>query len=360
MNMRKITSLTALLSFVVLILNSVILYIMPQGRVAYWADWHLWGLDKTAWGNQHIISGVLFLIAILLHIYYNWKPIVSYLKNKARELKLFTGEFNIALIVTVVCVIGSYYTAPPFSWVLDLSESIKNAAGVKYGEPPYGHAELSTLKTLARRSDYDLDRSMEKLKQAGIQFKNENQTLLSIAKSNNMSPQQVYLAMKPAEEVETAGGRARMPETPPGGTGNKTLAAICGEYGLDVAAIMKGLADSNIRAVADMNLKAIAGQNNVGPVDVYDLIRKIAETRPAEAPPPSTQAKADNTTHSQEAPTGLGRMTLLEVCRKYNLDPAVAIQKLSARGIGAKPDDKIKGLAEKHQLSPVDLYEIMK
>jgi len=35
MNFKKITSLTAMLSFVVLIVNSVVLYIVPQGRVAH-------------------------------------------------------------------------------------------------------------------------------------------------------------------------------------------------------------------------------------------------------------------------------------------------------------------------------------
>ncbi|RLB96386.1 MAG: hypothetical protein DRH90_24660 [Deltaproteobacteria bacterium] len=51
MNMKKITSLTSLISFLVLLLNSVVLYIVPHGRVANWADWRLWGLSKTDWGN---------------------------------------------------------------------------------------------------------------------------------------------------------------------------------------------------------------------------------------------------------------------------------------------------------------------
>ena len=361
MNMRKITSLTALLSFVVLILNSVILYIMPQGRVAYWADWHLWGLDKPEWGNQHIIIGVLFLVAILLHIYYNWKPIVSYFKNKARELKFFTKEFNIALVVTIVCVVGSYIMVPPFSWVLDLSESIKDAAGVKYGEPPYGHAELSTLKTLVRRSGYDLNQSMENLKKAGIKLENENQTLLVIAKLNKMPPQQVYLAMKPVEKTEGAAGKPKMPETPMAGTGKRTVADIIREYGLDREAIMRGLSANNIMATADMNMKTIAEQNNLGPVDVYDLIRKIAESQPAETPRPLGEAKSDSVaTLQQEVPTGLGRMTVAEACQKYNLDQIGAIQKLSAKGIKAKSDDKLKKLAEEYKLNPIDIYEIMK
>ncbi|MDF1590850.1 MAG: DUF4405 domain-containing protein [Desulfobacterales bacterium] len=361
MNMRKITSLTALLSFVVLILNSVILYIMPQGRVAYWADWHLWGLDKPDWGNQHIIIGVLFLIAILLHIYYNWKPIVSYLKNKAKALKFFNKEFNIALIVTIVCVVGSYFTVPPFSWVLDLSESIKDAAGVKYGEPPYGHAELSTLKTLARRSGYDLNQSTEGLTKAGIKFEDENQTLLAIAKLNKIAPQQVYLAMKPAEIIDSATGKPKMPENPMAGTGKRTVASFVQEYGLDMETIIRGLGANNIKATADMNMKTIAEKHNMGPSDIYDLIRKIAESQPAQTPQPSSEAKTESVAAlQQDIPTGLGRMTIAEVCQKYNLDQTGALLKLTAKGIPAKPDDKLKELAEAFKLNPSDIYEIMK
>ena len=63
MTMRKITSLTASLSFVLMVATSVILYIVPQGRVAYWADWRLWGLTKTQWGEIHINVGLLFLLS---------------------------------------------------------------------------------------------------------------------------------------------------------------------------------------------------------------------------------------------------------------------------------------------------------
>ena len=124
MKIRRITSLTALMSFLLLILTSAILYIVPQGRVAYWADWRLWGLTKTQWGDIHINLGVLLLISILLHIYYNWKPILSYLKDKTRQLKVFTREFNVALTLVIIVVLGTYFELPPFSNILNLSESI--------------------------------------------------------------------------------------------------------------------------------------------------------------------------------------------------------------------------------------------
>ena len=65
MKIKRITSLTALISFILLLLNSIVLYITPHGRIAYWADWRLWGLTKTEWANQHIIIGILFFLAIL-------------------------------------------------------------------------------------------------------------------------------------------------------------------------------------------------------------------------------------------------------------------------------------------------------
>lgn len=77
MNMRKITSMTLLASLVVVVVNSVVLYIVPEGRIAHWANWTFLGLTKEEWGAQHLTVGTLFLIAGLLHIYYNWAAITA-------------------------------------------------------------------------------------------------------------------------------------------------------------------------------------------------------------------------------------------------------------------------------------------
>lgn len=277
MKIRKITSLTALLSFILLILNSVVLYVVPHGRVAYWADWHLWGLTKTQWGNQHIIIGVLFLISIFLHIYYNWKPILAYLKNRAKQFKLFTREFNIALVLTIVFTVGAYMEVPPFNWVLDFSESIKNAASQKYGEPPYGHAELSTLKTFASRTGLDLATGMGRLKKAGVRFENAEQTLLEIAKQNNITPQQVYWAMKPEEKP---GAIKPLPDSPQKGLGKRPFADISRQYRLDITVVLQAFADSGISATGNSTIKQIAEQNAMDPDDVYLILKKAAQKAP--------------------------------------------------------------------------------
>ena len=192
MTLKKITSLTLLIAFVLLIFTSVILYIVPQGRVAYWADWHLLGLSKTQWGNLHINLGVLMLIAGLLHIYYNWKPITTYLKNRAKQVKVFTPSFNMALAITLFTAIGTYYEIPPMSTIISVGESIKDRGAVRYGEPPYGHAELSSLKLFAKKQDLDLDKSIQLLMGARVSVSGPEETLAAIADANNMTPMQVY------------------------------------------------------------------------------------------------------------------------------------------------------------------------
>ena len=274
MKIRKITSLTASLSFIFLVSTSIVLYIVPQGRVAYWADWNLWGLTKTEWGNIHINLGLLFLLAILQHIYYNWKAILSYLKNKAKRVTVFTKNFNIALFITIVFIAGTYMEVPPFRWVLEINETLKDAAAEKYGEPPYGHAELSTLKTFSSKMGMDLIESMNRLKETGIRFDSEKQTIQEIAKLNKISPQQVYLAMKPPEGVVQTD---KLPKTPQPGLGKRSLADICQHYNLNIPIIIRGLAENDIKATAEMNIKKIAEQNNMSPTDVYEIIKDIAE-----------------------------------------------------------------------------------
>ena len=184
---RKITSLILLISLISLTINSFVLYITPHGRIAYWANWQLLGLTKTQWGNIHINTGILFIIALIFHIYYNWKPMISYLKKK-NKLRIFTINFNISLIIVFIVTFGTLYEIPPFSSILDFSEHIKDKSIIVYGEPPYGHAELSTLKKFSKKMGWDLEQSIQLLKAEKIKFNDENETLQEIAKRNSISP----------------------------------------------------------------------------------------------------------------------------------------------------------------------------
>ena len=279
MNIRKITSMTMLLSLVVLILNSIILYVVPEGRVAYWADWKFFGLTKGDWSAQHTTVGFLFLFAGLLHIYYNWKPIVAYMKNRARQVKIFTGSFNIALVLTAIFVIGTYYNIPPMSTILAFSESVKDNASETYGEPPYGHAESSSLQMFAKRENLDLGKSVELLKDAGITVTGPQDTLKVIAQINNRSPQQIYEIIQPAKLAAEPGlqtAAARFPDAPESGWGKKKLSEACAEYGLNLNRTLQGLSDRGLVAEAEMNIKEIAAANDTDPMGIFEALHDIA------------------------------------------------------------------------------------
>jgi len=277
MNIRKATSLTAALSFILMVLTSIVLYIVPHGRVAYWANWELWGLTKTDWGDIHINLGFLFLIALLLHIYYNWKPLIAYLKNRARQLTVFTPEFNAAVLITFACVLGTYFSVPPFSWVITLNGQIKDNGTAKCGEPPYGHAELSSLQIFARKMNLDLEKSMQFLETAGFPADSPDMTLQAIADRYHRSPQQIYeiiqsATLLPASSEKRAG---LLPEDPQPGTGNLTLEQFCARHGLDVATVIQGLAAKGIEASGEQTLKEIASGSQSSPTDVYERIKDV-------------------------------------------------------------------------------------
>ncbi len=266
--------MTMLLSFVLCILTSIILYIVPQGRVAYWADWHLWGMTKTQWGDLHVNLGFLFLFAGLLHLYYNWTVITAYMKNKARKVNIFTPSFNVALLLCIIVGLGTFYKIPPVYSVISFGESIKDAAAEKYGEPPYGHAELSSLKSFVKKVDIDLDEAKKLLNKAGVVFTGDQQSIAEIAAVNAMTPKEVHAAMKSAEKK--AGTGVSFPAEPFPGFGRKVLADICNEFSLNIPKTLRELTKENINAEADQTVKEIAASADMDPHAFFEILHRVA------------------------------------------------------------------------------------
>ena len=367
MSMRRITSLTALLAFIIMVLTSIILYIVPQGRVAYWADWHLWGLTKEQWGSIHINTGLLFLISLGLHLYYNWKPIMRYLKSKTKQFKLFTKEFNVALVLVLAFVFGTFFGIPPFSSFLELGESIKDAAAEKYGEPPYGHAELSSVKTFSKRMGIDSGRGLEELRKVGYKVENEMQTLAQIGRMNNISPQQVYETMKPAliAKMTVKSGSTELPDSPPAGMGKLTLADMCSQFNLNIKEVVRELGKRDIKAKDEQTIKKIAEANKVGPIDIYEHMKAIASEKASsnavQKENVSRQAKSGGSEGggTEAGGTGYGRMTLAELCRNNSIPEDQALHRLADKGINADPNDKLREIASAHGTSPLNIVEII-
>jgi len=285
LHQKGLASLLTTFSFVVMSLSGILLFIVPQGRIAEWTDWHMLGLTKTQWGDIHITTSLMFLISGAFHIWLNWRTLVNYFTAKRESGLMMRREMAIAGLVTALFLAGAVYQVPPLSYVLTLNNTIKQAWIVdKDHEPPMGHAELLTMPSFAKKLQMDLDQVTGVLNRNGITFK-ESESLAVIAKNHNTSPVELYRLIKPLEGNAAGTVAAAAParqqvyteelvdERFEGrGMGRKTFSMISEETGLDLAKAKKKLAARNISAKDDETLKEAAARAGVAPVELLKIV----------------------------------------------------------------------------------------
>jgi len=266
--MKKITSLSLGLSFLIMTYTGIMLFLCPHGRVAYWSDWHLFGLSKNQYSDVHTTSMITMLIFGILHIYYNWKPIVSYMKDKTKKVSFTKKEFLIALVINMIFVVGTLTFVQPFKAFLNFEEKIKDSWSVQYGEPPYGHAEQTKLKIFCKKIGINLDEAKTKLTNKKIVFK-ENETLLTIAKNNNLSPSDIFNSIK-----TNLNPKNKTNKNIPARLGRKTLQELnqLGDINLDKS--LKILKEKGLNDISkNSRIKDIADELNTTPYEIYKMIK---------------------------------------------------------------------------------------
>jgi len=265
MKLKKITSLTMLLSMLAMTYTGIILFITPAGRVANWANWQLLGLSKEQYGQIHSTFMVLFIIATILHVIYNWKPMTSYMKDKAKKMVVFTKDMIVAVSLFLVFLLGTIYEVSPFSNFLDFGEEIKDSWEKDYGTAPYSHAELSSLKSFCKKLDFDLEKSKEILKTNGFVFQ-EDQSLSQIAKVNKVSPKFIYDLLKMNFEKD---GRKIVELT---GLGKKKVKDVALTLKISTQEFISQLKDLGIEANENDKFKQVAEKYDLSPMDVMEKL----------------------------------------------------------------------------------------
>lgn len=279
-NGRAFTSLCSLASFILLCLTGIILYVEPHGRVAYWIKWHFVTLEKDQWGNLHIYSGFLFLIAGGFHIYYNWKLLIKYLSGKIESTFQYKRELILSGIILFWIAVSGIWSLPPLVYVSELGESIKNSWVTSSElEPPFGHAELVSLQTFCKKQQIPLDQAILELRNAGFFVDGPKSTLAEIAESKRTSGMGVYAVIKRLETRPEAMERAEkwtaetVEETfASTGLGNKTIGQIVEEMELDTEKVFQRLRAIHIEAKNDDKLKALADKNSITPIKLMTTI----------------------------------------------------------------------------------------
>jgi len=266
MSLKKITSLTMMLTMIVMTYTGIILFITPPGRIAHWSQWKILGMTKEQFASVHSTFMVLFIIATILHVYYNWKPLTSYMKNKAKEMVVFTKEMVIAVALTLFFLTGALYEFTPFSDFLNFGGDVKDSWEKEYGTPPYSHAELSSLAEFLRKLDYDPLQSEKILHQNKIEYTLQ-QSLEDIAKENGTSPQKVYNLLR-----KKLGKREGSQKKLLGGLGKKSISSVAESMEMTTEELIVKLRGLGIEAQADDKFKVIVEAHDQSPSDVVKAL----------------------------------------------------------------------------------------
>lgn len=193
---RGFISLLITFSGLLMIVSGFVAYIMPEGRIAYWTDWQLWGLGKEQWGTIHTVLSFVFTFATIFHLIFNFKALISYLKNKVKKTYSMRSELVLTLVIIIVCTHGSIAGVPPFTSIMDLGSAIKKTWYVGQDvHPPIPHAELLTIKQLSGKMNLNLDGALAYLHEVGFTDVDEKSTLKELSSRSDSSPMLIFEAM---------------------------------------------------------------------------------------------------------------------------------------------------------------------
>lgn len=263
---RAFISLYIVLSFLVMTLSGIVLYLAPPGRVANWTNWKYIGLLKSEWQSVHTIFTFLFVIAISFHLFFNWRPILVYLKTKIDTKTKPRKEIFFAMSISVLIFILTLNNSVPFSSVMTFGESLKESWSTSTSEPPIPHAEEQSLTKFAQTINLPKEKLVSNLTAKGVKIENDSITIGQLSKNNNLTPSELY------KIVSDATGKSINSQPQGRGYGRKTISQLCSEVNLTTDDGINRLKAAGYTADKDEKLKDVASRYNLTPIDIANTI----------------------------------------------------------------------------------------
>jgi hypothetical protein len=257
-------------------------------------------LTKSQWIALHDWFCLVFVAASILHVYLNWKVLVSYFKSKVSKAFAFKSEWLLALAVCVGVFVGAIGNVAPFSSVVEWGETIKHTWDTPRQRAPIPHAELLSLAELSKQvPEVGLDTMLANLRAKGIAVDSADVILGDLAEAHSMTPMQLYdTAIGRASQVRGYGGAgkgggghgqdagglgqridtqaeagdSRIAGGPGQGFGRLTVKQYCEQVGLDIETCVARLKKAGFQATPEMTFRAIADAAGVRPSEVRAVL----------------------------------------------------------------------------------------
>ncbi len=268
-NWRAFTSVFVVFSFIIMGFSGLILFITPPGRVAYWTNWQILWLTKEAWGSVHTIFSIFFIVMGSFHLYFNWRPFLSYMRSKVHGGVYIRREFAFSGVLALAILAFTLAELPPFSSIIDLSDAISDSWATEQEQPPVPHAELMRLEEFSKAISTPLDVLKTRLEMAGIHIDHDEVVIKELAEKNGLTPAELYKKIQSLPAVLPA-----MNRTGGSGYGRMTIRDVSQKLNLSVDTALEILKDQGVEAGPEANLRDLATRYKLLPYEIVSLLDK--------------------------------------------------------------------------------------
>jgi uncharacterized membrane protein YgcG len=285
-NGRAFISTLTGVSFLGMSITGIILFVVPPGRVANWTGWTIFGLTKAQWQGLHIWWSLIFMAAGAVHLYYNWRPFVSYFKTKVGTMRALRWEWILSVVLCLLISVATLGRVPPFSSLLEWGEEIKYSWDERGRRAPIPHAELMTLSELAQQVEgITVETMIANLAAHDVAVESPEQVVGELAEAHGMTPERLYrIATGQTQDGHGAGygggrgagggggGHGMGGGSGGAGFGRMTLEQYCQQTGIDTQAAIEKLRQAGIEATETTTIREIADAAGVRPSAVGSLL----------------------------------------------------------------------------------------
>lgn len=192
---RSFISFTLFFSFLILCFSGFALYIKPEGDIARWIDWSFAGISKSGWEGFHALFSLFFLIFALIHLCFNWKVLLNYLKDKISKGLTLKKELLSSIIIVILLLICIIMQWQPFWKIAEWRQGFKKNKNLVTVEEPESGFSKKKLSYVAEFVNIPAEELVHKLNQLEIWVNDTNERLIDIAKANKTSPERIYITI---------------------------------------------------------------------------------------------------------------------------------------------------------------------
>jgi hypothetical protein len=209
---RAVVSLMLLGMAGSLAMSGAVLFFSPRGQVANWTNWRFWGLSREQWSDLHLNTAALSVVLTLLHLWLNWRLLLSYLRRGGLWAIHRKYELGLAGLVVAGVIYGTFADWRPFAIVPGWRQSLRNSWESRLSRPPVPHLEEWSLDQLATASGVEITQLQQAAQALGWGEVSGQTTLAELGRRVGLPPQEVFSKLReqiPGLERVLIPGRGR-------------------------------------------------------------------------------------------------------------------------------------------------------